>query len=102
MTDIQVYEFLEHHGVKGMRWGKRKARSESERKKTFSERSGKQKAAIVGAGVAAGLVGVNLLMRRNFNVPFTMVAAAGASVGGMALAEKMMDRHGNRKLSEIS
>ena len=99
---VTVDEFLEHHGVKGMRWGKRKVRNESERKKTFGERSGKQKAAIIGVGAAAGLVGVNLLMRRNFDIPFTALGAAAATVGGMTLAEKMIDRHGNRKLSEIS
>lgn len=30
--------FLEHHGVKGMRWGVRKRRNESRRAKTFGSR----------------------------------------------------------------
>lgn len=35
-------DFLEHHGVKGMQWGKRKRRNEGDRAKTFGNKGAKK------------------------------------------------------------
>lgn len=43
MNQSEVGEFLDHHGVKGMKWGVRKRRNESKRGKTFGG-GGKKKA----------------------------------------------------------
>lgn len=38
-------DFLEHYGVKGMQWGKRKARDEGARRERFAPKAGKKKQA---------------------------------------------------------
>jgi len=101
MTDTSVYDFLDHHGVKGMRWGRRKGRGSSP-KPEFSERSRKQKAAIIGVGTLAGYAGLKFSMAKALNLPLTVAVSAGSSSAGIALTEKLLDRHGDRKISKNS
>jgi hypothetical protein len=90
--------YLEHFGKKGMKWGVRKARE----KKSFGERSGKQKAVILGAGGVAGLLAARFVSGKTLSLPATVAAGAGGSVAGMAIAERLLDRHGSRKVESDS
>jgi len=98
-VDAEVYDFLEHRGVKGMRWGVRKARGD---RTAFSERSKKQKAAILGVGTVAGLAGVKLIMGKTLSLPLSAIGGAAAATAGVALTKKMLDKHGDTNLSELS
>jgi hypothetical protein len=61
-TDDEIDEFLEHFGVKGMKWGQRKARSKSE-PMTREERrkASNRKALKTAAGVSAGAIAAGYL-----------------------------------------
>lgn len=75
ITDEDIYAYLEHHGVKGMKWRKgrhpRSAAEEARRKKIFGPK-GKQR----------------------------LKAAAGtATVVGAVIATKLLEVHGQKKFS---
>jgi len=89
-------DIISHFGKKGMKWGVRKTGE----KKSFGERSGKQKVAILAAGGVAGLLASRFVSARTLSLPATVVAGAGASIGGIKIAEKLLDRHGDRKLEK--
>jgi hypothetical protein len=38
IPDEDIYAFLEHHGVKGMRWGSRKGASSGDKRRGFRQR----------------------------------------------------------------
>lgn len=59
---MDVEDFLEHHGVKGMRWGaRRKSQSSNEpnRTKHFAKR------AAIGAGIGVSAVAVGVILSRH-------------------------------------
>lgn len=61
MNDVD--DFLEHHGIKGMRWGSRKNTSSGQGNKTSTK---KKFAVTVGlATAAAGAVAIDHLLRKN-------------------------------------
>jgi hypothetical protein len=65
-----VYDFLEHHGIKGMQWGVRKERSSSNQTSDGqnSNRNKRLKQAAIGAGILAavggGILAAHLLKTR--------------------------------------
>lgn len=83
-------DFLEHFGVKGMKWGVRRDRS-SDSGEGSSKRTGKEKAvvalkvsAVIGAGVAAAV----LLKKSNISVSSLRSSAnAARTTAGKAAAE---------------
>jgi hypothetical protein len=99
-----IYEYLEHHGVKGMRWGTRKARTSSvkgnrpvvlqvERAPVHHPPSGKQ----VAGTVAVALGTAFIANRLKLNIP--AAAALGLSAG--AITNAIIDRNKDKKLSEL-
>lgn len=71
VDDKAVDDFLEHFGVKGMKWGQRKSRNEAARSKRFSPKklrphSDSLKVAAIAVGgtaaVGAGLVAANKIV----------------------------------------
>jgi hypothetical protein len=96
---IEEDYYLEHFGKKGMKWGVRKAKVKEE-KKSFGERSGKQKAVILGAGGVAGLLAARFVSGKTMSLPATIIAGAGASTAGILITEKLLDKHGSRKLEK--
>jgi len=63
--ETEVNEFLEHFGVKGMKWGQRKSRSSDGTQKQGM--STKKKVAI-GVGVAVGAAAVTMLLKSRGSV----------------------------------
>jgi hypothetical protein len=99
-----IYEYLEHHGVKGMRWGSRKARTSSvktskpvvlqvERAPVHHPASGKQVAGTVAVALGAAFIAKSLKL----NIP----AAAALGLGAGAITNAIIDRNKDKKLSEL-
>jgi hypothetical protein len=103
-----VYEYLEHHGVKGMRWGSRKARTSSvktsrpasrpvvlqvERAPVHHPMSKKQ----VGAVAAVALGSAFVAKQLNLNIP----AAAALGLAAGSITGAIIDRNKDKKLSEL-
>ena len=87
MTDIVVYDFLEHHGIRGMRWGVRKSTSNSseESKPGWSNR--KKAVVILGSAAAAGaILAGGLYAKKHFGVPVNKVTD---SASGKKLTEAL-------------
>jgi hypothetical protein len=104
ITDEEVLAYLEHHGVKGMRWGSRKARSSKtstvprsalrvERAPVHHPPTKKQ---VVGT-LAVGLGAAFVANRLKLNIPAS--AALGLSAG--AITNAIIDRNKDKKLSEL-
>jgi hypothetical protein len=90
--------YLEHYGKKGMKWGVRKARE----KKEFHERSGKQKAVIIGVGAIGALAGARFVASRTRSIPAAVIIGSATSAVGMEITERLLDRHGSRKVESES
>lgn len=73
VEDKEIEDFLEHFGVKGMKWGVRKRRDEKARARLFGKKeqqgmSGKKKAAIAVGVVGAGALVAGAIIARNRGV----------------------------------
>lgn len=77
-TDEQVDIFLEHFGVKGMKWGKRKRRDEAARAERFSQKP----------------------YKRKMSPGTKMAIAASVAVGGAVVAS-MLKNSGGMKVSSL-
>lgn len=90
MDELLVGEFLAHYGVKGQKWGVRRARESSGSGEGSSR--GKiitKKRAIVGGAAAASVVlGPGLL-------------PTAAIAGGAVLVTKLMKKHGTTPMAEL-
>ena len=122
--EIQADDFLEHYGVKGMRWGKRKAKDESGSqqiggRKPHIARSGGQKLLIAGGAYGAYSIGSAFVMSKMLKgmgnvTEENMVAkmgaaglagtAAGIGAGVMAVkyTRRLIDKHNQKKVSELT
>jgi hypothetical protein len=96
VTDEAVYEYLEHHGVKGMRWGARKARKASDPRQYPKAVKSSRRKVLIGTAAATGasyLLGNKLKLKQ----PIRLAMAFG---GGVA-TEKILEKHYDKKLSTI-
>lgn len=88
MNDLNKPPFseahLEHVGVKGMRWGKRKSTDESSNSR-FSNLSSNQQKAIVAAGATA--VGAVLYKTGTLRPTMSMTARTSAKGAGFVLGK---------------
>lgn len=117
IDDKVVEDFLEHVGVRGMRWGHRKPRDEVARAKQFGgrglrkapkgdfkSRNFTEKAALVGGGY----VGFKLTKRvtneiLGSKVPFAQLAIEGAgAIAGARAVRHILDRSNAVLLSDLS
>lgn len=81
ITDDDVYDYLEHFGVKGMKWGVRKERTSSSPDSSQKEGwSNKKKAAVIlgSAAVAASLIAGGIYAKKHFNVKMANLPKSSA------------------------
>lgn len=93
MSDPKVEEFLEHFGVRGMRWGISKVK--------HTPLSRKQKIGVSAVGVAGFVAGNNFILKRTLNVPLSVAAGAATAAVGVRLTRNWLDEKGNTPLSEL-
>lgn len=96
MTYYEVNDFLEHHGVKGMRWGVRKTRNDSTKEssevstKDSSRKNLKRAGIILGAAVGiAAIAGGAYYAKKHFNV--SMKDSANISDSAKKFAKSMAE-----------
>lgn len=69
ISDEEVYAYLEHHGIKGQKWGVRKQQTSNESNKSGGWSNKKKAAVILGsAAVAAGLIVGGVYAKKHFGV----------------------------------
>lgn len=73
--DIDEY-FLEHFGVKGMKWG---------------TRTGRQKVAIAGVSAASYAIGSSFVMGMTMNPPLAIAAGAASAALGARFMNLLID-----------
>lgn len=94
VTDEDIYEYLEHHGIKGMRWGVRKQQSSSSESNKSEGMSTKKKIAI-GLGsvaLAAGIIAGGIYAKKHFG---TSTSAIKDVSSGKKLAESLIEEPTN-------
>ena len=98
-----VKNLIEHHGVKGMRWGVSKEIGTFRTTKSGKPRTGKQKLAIAGASTATTLLGLKFMQSSTLNTPLRVLVGTGIAITGGRFAKAVLtDREDrNRKLSDI-
>ena len=109
MVDVQSPEdYIAHFGVKGMKWGKRKARgsSKSSGSKKYSGKAEAFDTVTLGPGMAAGVKnrvakGETVKSARLKEAGKT-VAISAAIIGGTVAAAHLMSKHSNRRVSSLS
>lgn len=79
-------DWLDHHGVKGQRWG---------------VRSKKQKAGIIGVGVASYVIGGNLVGKISMSLPLAVVGGSAAAVLGVRATKNLLDNRGDIPVKDI-
>ena len=90
-----IYEYLEHFGVRGMHWGQRKSSSATP-SPGFKNRSAGQKAAIIGVAAASGLAGA--YVTRHTKTPIRAIGIGSAAAAGGNAAALLIDQHGKKKV----
>jgi hypothetical protein len=117
IDDKAVEDFLEHFGVKGMRWGHRKRRDEVARAKQFGGRGLRkaprgdfrsrkltEKAALVGGGYVGFRLTKEVTNKiLGSKVPFAQLAIEGAgAIAGARAVRHILDRSNAVLLSDLS
>lgn len=96
IKDPEVNDFLEHFGVKGMKWGMRK-------RGDFKSRSTGQKIGAIAGGVGGFAAGMVIRKVLGVKTVTANLAISGAStVVGVKVAKNIMDNHGDKSVSSLS
>lgn len=102
ILDEDLDAFLEHHGVKGMHWGVRKSRPTGSKNVILKVEQGPTHHPLSKkelGGTAAASLGAAFIGRLAFKLNAPASAAIG--LGTAATITALIDKHKNKKLSEI-
>lgn len=92
IDDREIEDFLEHYGVKGQKWGVRKANG---------KRTGKQKLGIAGAGLGSYVVAANLVSLAGGPISMAIVGGGAAAALGVHFTRDFLDSRGDTHISEL-
>lgn len=104
MNDIEVDAFLEHHGIKGQKWGIRTGASIRAPKGDFKSRSKTQKAILIGGGIAGWVASHKVTEKILGNrAPVTQLVLGGLSARtGARVTRKLLDKHTDTLVSKLA
>jgi hypothetical protein len=101
--DVEVEDFLSHYGVRGQKWGVRKARAQGPGRRvgtmTTTTYSTKAQVGQVATGFATGLA-ANFLLRYASRPVRILGTVAGAAAGRAAVGH-FMKKRGQKHVYEI-
>lgn len=103
ITDEEIYLYLEHHGVRGMHWGVRRARSPSKSSKKSTDKDTKEKvrtAAGVALIVAGGALYANALLGKR-NIKMSTVKNTVVNSAKEARINHLIDSVSSTKVSQF-
>ncbi len=116
MSDENVEDFLEHFGIKGMRWGVRNKskgkyfdpttkKERKEIRRSSSAREGRKTigkiSAIVAISAGSSYI-VQKLVSNKYDYLIADVSGSVAAVIGGGIAAKVLDVNGNRKIKSLN
>lgn len=93
--------FLDHHGVKGMRWGTRKSVGSFKTTGSGQQRTGKQKAFIATVGTASVLLGLKFMQSSSLKTPLAVAGGGAIALAGIQGSKSILEMRGQRKLSDV-
>lgn len=100
-TEDRALDFLEHYGVKGMRWGVRKSKSSSSSEQAAQAKRSRRKTAAKVVAVTAVVAGAAYMSRRNKINAATKVSSLPTLSeqrrvfqSKIATSSSLIDRHG--------
>src|SRR5688500_12727291 len=103
-TDEDIDVFLEHWGVKGMKWGTRKSRDKSSRP-TRRRTTGWEKVGWIGGGyITGGMAGTVVavkILRKTGDVPLAAISSLATMGVAMYSIRKVPLKTRNKKLSTL-
>lgn len=90
--ETELEKFLEHHGVRGMKWGQRSKR-----------RGGIAGAGLVGAGVGAALISPRFrsFMGPRLKTPLSILVVGAGAFAASKAAKSLIDANASMKVSDI-
>ena len=99
-SDEAIDDYLEHHGVRGQRWGVKNSSSKG------STRESRRQALTPGVRrthtaisiISAGMAG--RVIAKGLGLPVTATTLGAAA--GAAVTIKLLNRHGNKKAAEVA
>ena len=115
--------YLEHAGVKGMKWGVRRAQAHKQgtvekkinrKLRTAGEkhrenqpvsrggRSFSKKAGIAAGAIVSGSVASSLASGLTKSTPISIIAATSGSIYGARATRQFVDKHGKTKISDLN
>lgn len=101
ITDEEIDDFLEHFGVRGMRWGVRRAQNHTSFNKTFKTRPLGQKVGITYAGGGAAFATAVLASRLGVRPIISIAGGTGVGILTQHAVANILDKHGDKKASSI-
>ena len=96
VSDEDIHDYLEHFGIKGMRWGSRK----STRSGLTSNLTRKQKIGLAAIGGGVGILGARFMMGRSLNVPVSLAFGGATAYAGASFAKRMLEKNGGTSLNK--
>lgn len=104
LSDEAIDDFFEHHGVKGQKWGVRRAARLNAKPSLGPGRSRvvRNNARIAGvAGFGTGVLAARLVMRNTGNTPLSLVIGTLAFAGGHRAAQNILESNGQIKAKDV-
>ena len=96
--DLAREQFLEHYGVKGMKWG---IRNEVVKGPRTPYTKGKRRASrLVGTGAA--ILGARFVLRHTLRVPLSVVVGGAVGYAGAKMTKVLLTHHGHESITQAT